>query len=116
MQIKEYQNQVHQWITTIGKNYFDPMTNTTLLMEEVGEFARIMARLYGQQSFKNPEDEANAQQQLQDEICDMLFVITCLANQTGVDLESSILANFQKKSLRDKERHQNNPKIQGNPE
>lgn len=114
MSIEEYQKKVDNWITTIGVNYFDPMTNLALLMEEVGEFSRIMAREYGQQSYKNKEDSIAAKQALEDEMADILFVLTCLANQQGVDLSKAIEANFEKKTKRDSTRHENNPKIRRN--
>lgn len=107
MTIKEYQKEVDQWITSIGVRYFDELTNTALLMEEVGEVARIMARRYGEQS----EKEADKNKDLADEFADVLFVLTCLANQTGVDLEAAIEKNFAKKTNRDKDRHKNNEKL-----
>jgi NTP pyrophosphatase (non-canonical NTP hydrolase) len=99
---------VDQWIKTIGVNYFSELTNLGVLMEEVGELSRLMVRKYGDQSFKN--NEANAD--LGDEMADVLFVLICLANQTGVNLTTALEKNIQKKTIRDKERHQNNEKLQ----
>lgn len=87
------------------------MTNTAVLMEEVGEMARLMARIYGEQSFKKPEDEANAMDNLSSEMADVLFVLICLANQTGIDLESALTKSLEKKTNRDKDRHRNNQKL-----
>ena len=111
MTIKEAQHAVDHWIKTIGVRYYNELTNTAVLMEEVGEVARLMARLYGEQSFKRPEDAKRAPAQLGDEMADVLFVLICLANQTGVDLEEALTANLAKKTGRDKERHQNNEKL-----
>ena len=111
MSLKAYQQQVDEWINTIGVTYYGELTNTAILMEEVGEVARLMARLYGEQSFKRPEDEAAAAGLLADEMADVLFVLICLANQTGIDLTEAFHANMRKKTVRDKERHQNNPKL-----
>ncbi|MCX6180669.1 MAG: nucleotide pyrophosphohydrolase [Bacteroidetes bacterium] len=107
MEISAYQKEVDQWIKDHGVRYFNELTNTALLMEEVGELARIMARKYGEQSFKNAEEEKN----LGDEMADVLFVLTCLANQTGVNLEEAIERNMAKKTSRDKERHKGNEKL-----
>jgi NTP pyrophosphatase (non-canonical NTP hydrolase) len=90
MSIQEAQSTVDQWIKTIGVRYYSELTNTALLMEEVGEVARLMARIYGEQSFKNPEDAADAPAQLADEMADVLFLILCLANQTGIDLTEAL--------------------------
>lgn len=106
-----YQQLVDEWISSIGVRYYGELTNTAILMEEVGELARLMARVYGEQSFKRAEDEAKAESQLADEMADVLFVLTCLANQTGVDLTAAIERNMAKKTGRDKERHANNPKL-----
>ena len=106
MKLSELQEQVDQWIKTHGVRYFDPLTNTTLLMEEVGEVARIMARTYGEQSSKS-----NESLNLADELADVLFVLTCIANQTGINLETAVQANFYKKTRRDAERHKNNSKL-----
>ena len=107
MKISTYQEEVDQWIKMHGVRYFNELTNTALLMEEVGELARIMARKFGEQSFKNAEEEL----QLGDEMADVLFVLTCLANQTGVNLEDAIRRNMEKKTLRDKDRHKDNEKL-----
>lgn len=106
MTIEEYQNKVDSWIKDKGVRYFNELTNMGILMEEVGELSRILVRKYGEQSVKKGE-ELN----LEDEMADVLFVLTCLANQCGVDLESAIEKNFEKKSERDKDRHKNNPKL-----
>ena len=102
------QAQVDQWIKTIGVNYFSELTNLGVLMEEVGELSRLMVRKYGDQSFKNKEAAAD----VGDEMADVLFVLICLANQTGVNLTEAFEKNIQKKTIRDKERHQNNEKLQ----
>jgi NTP pyrophosphatase (non-canonical NTP hydrolase) len=107
MEIKEAQNLVDQWIKTNGVRYFNELTNMAILTEEVGEVARIIARKYGEQSFKNKEEEIN----LADELADVLFVVICLANQTGVDLTDALDKNLAKKTNRDKERHENNEKL-----
>ena len=105
--IKQAQKTVDDWIKTIGIRYFDEMTNTAILMEEVGEVARIMARRYGEQS----EKESDKNKDLGDEMADVLFVLICLANQTGIDLEQALIKNLEKKTARDTERHANNPKL-----
>lgn|SRR5690606_1439494 len=107
MTIKEAQQIVDHWITTTGVRYFNELTNTAILMEEVGEVARIMARKYGEQSFKNSDKEAD----LADEMADVLFVLICLANQTGIDLTEALQKNLEKKTKRDAERHKNNDKL-----
>jgi len=107
MEISALQKEVDTWIKTHGVRYFNELTNTAILMEEVGELARIMARKYGEQSFKNKEEE----KQLGDEMADVLWVLVCLANQTGVDLEEAMKKNMEKKTSRDKERHKNNEKL-----
>lgn len=106
MTLNEAQEKVDKWIKTIGVRYFSELTNTAILMEEVGELARIMARRYGEQSFK-PGDKDN----LEDEMADVLWVLICLANQTGIDLDKAFAANLEKKNIRDKDRHKNNPKL-----
>ena len=111
MTVKEAQQVVDNWINTVGIRYYNELTNTAILMEEVGEVARLMARLYGEQSFKTKEKEANAKDSLGDEMADVLFVLICLANQTGVDLTEALKANLEKKSIRDAERHANNEKL-----
>lgn len=107
MTIQEAQETVDNWIKTIGVRYFNELTNTAMLMEEVGEVARIMARQYGEQSFKKSDKEVN----LADEMADVLFVLICLANQTGINLTEALEKNLDKKNIRDKERHQNNEKL-----
>lgn len=107
MTIKDAQQLVDQWINTTGVRYFNELTNTAILMEEVGEVARIMARKYGEQSFKKSDEEVN----LADEMADVLFVLICLANQTGIDLTDALNKNLDKKSIRDATRHQNNEKL-----
>jgi NTP pyrophosphatase (non-canonical NTP hydrolase) len=105
--LKQAQNTVDEWIKTVGVRYFDELTNTAILMEEVGEVARIMSRRYGEQS----EKESDKNKDLGDELADVMFVLICLANQTGIDLEQALIKNLEKKTLRDKERHANNPKL-----
>ena len=107
MTIAEAQKTVDEWIKTKGIRYFNELTNTAILMEEVGEVARIMARKYGEQSFKKSDEEVN----LADEMADVLFVLICLANQTGIDLTKALEQNLEKKTKRDTERHQNNEKL-----
>ena len=105
--IKEAQQQVDEWIKTIGVRYFSELTNMAILTEEVGELARIMARKYGDQSFKKSDEQYD----MADEMADVLWVLICLANQTGVDLNRAFLKNMEKKTSRDKDRHQNNNKL-----
>jgi NTP pyrophosphatase (non-canonical NTP hydrolase) len=105
--VSDYQDLVDEWIKTLGVRYFSELTNLGILMEEVGEVARIMTRTYGDQSFKPGEDSSD----LADELADVLFVVCCLANQTGVDLTRAIKKNLEKKTLRDKDRQRNNPKL-----
>jgi len=107
MTIREAQNIIDQWINTTGVRYFNELTNTSILMEEVGEVARIMARKYGEQSFKEGEDDKD----LADEFADVLFVLICLANQTGVDLTDALKKNLEKKTKRDADRHLKNQKL-----
>lgn len=107
MTLAEAQKAVDDWIKEYGVRYFGELTNTAILMEEVGELARIMARTYGEQSFK-PDD---TKPDMADEMCDVLWVLICLANQTGVDLEKAFAANLAKKTQRDSTRHKNNPKL-----
>ncbi len=107
MTIQEAQSTVDNWIKTIGVRYFNELTNMALLSEEVGELARIIARKYGEQSFKDGEENSDPA----DEMADILFVLICLANQTGVDLTLALEKNLLKKSIRDKDRHINNPKL-----
>ena len=113
MTVKEAQEIVDQWITTIGVRYYNELTNTAVLMEEVGEVARIMARLYGEQSFKKEADAQAAKANLADEMADVLFVLICLANQTGVDLTEALQKNLNKKTKRDAKRHAENEKLKG---
>jgi NTP pyrophosphatase (non-canonical NTP hydrolase) len=107
MTIQEAQNQVDEWIKTYGVRYFSELTNMAILTEEVGELARIMARTYGDQSFKKEDLEKN----LADEIADVFWVILCLANQTGVNLTRAFENNIRKKTMRDMDRHRNNDKL-----
>jgi len=107
MTIKEAQKTIDEWINTVGVRYFDELTNTAILMEEVGEVARIMARRYGEQS----EKESDKNKDLSDELADVLFVVMCLANQTNIDLEQALKLNLEKKTKRDADRHQSNKKI-----
>lgn len=111
MTIQELQQTVDNWIQTIGIRYYNELTNTAVLMEEVGEVARLMARIYGEQSFKTETQAETAKADLADEMADVLFVLTCLANQTGVDLAEAMEKNLAKKTKRDKERHANNEKL-----
>ena len=105
--IRQAQDHVDEWIKTVGVRYFSELTNMAILTEEVGELARIMARKFGDQSFKKSEDNNN----LADEIADVLWVLICLANQTGVDLTDALNRNFEKKSARDADRHLDNEKL-----
>jgi len=105
--LQEAQEKVDNWIKTVGIKYFSELTNLGILMEEVGELSRILVRKYGDQSFKNKEEEVL----LADEMADVFFVLICLANQTGVDLTTALEKNIEKKTLRDATRHQNNEKL-----
>lgn len=107
MTIQEAQRTVDTWINTTGVRYFNELTNMAMLTEEVGEVARIIARRYGEQS----EKESDKAKDLGDEMADVLFVLICLANQTGVDLTEALRRNLEKKTARDADRHQNNPKL-----
>lgn len=107
MTLKEAQQQVDAWINTTGVRYFNELTNMAILTEEVGEVARLMSRMYGEQSFK----ESDKGKELSDELADVLWVLICIANQTGVDLTTALQKNFEKKSIRDKDRHQQNEKL-----
>lgn len=107
MTINEAQETVDRWINTTGIRYFNELTNTAILMEEVGEVARIMARKYGEQSFKKSDEAVN----LADEMADVMFVLICLANQTGINLTEALAKNLEKKSIRDADRHKNNEKL-----
>lgn len=106
--LAQAQQQVDDWIKTVGVRYFNELTNLGILMEEVGELSRIMVRKYGEQSFK----ETDQGKELADEMADVLWVLLCLANQTGVDLTDALKKNFEKKSSRDSQRHQQNNKLQ----
>jgi len=108
MTIQEAQNKVDEWIKTYGVRYFSELTNMALLTEETGEVARIIARTYGDQSFKTTDKD----KELADELADLLWVLLCLANQTGIDLTEAFEKNLIKKTSRDNERHKNNPKLQ----
>lgn len=112
MEIKNYQNTVDGWIKSVGVRYFNELTNTAVLMEEVGELSRLMARVYGEQSFKNKEDEVKAPDRIKEELADIFFVLTCLANQMDINLEEAVLSNLNKKTQRDHQRHKQNPKLQ----
>ncbi len=107
MNIKQAQETVDNWIKEYGVRYFSELTNMAILTEEVGEVARLMSRLYGDQSFKDSDKDKN----LGDEMADVLFVLICIANQTGVDLEEAFNKNLAKKTDRDSKRHRNNPKL-----
>lgn len=107
LSLRDVQKTVDRWITTIGVRYFSPLTNMAILTEETGEVARIMARKYGDQSFKDGDEH-----DLADELADVLWVVAAIANQTGVDLNDAFMNNIEKKSIRDKERHKRNPKLQ----
>lgn len=107
MTIREAQDTVDNWIKTVGVRYFNELTNMAILTEEVGEVARIIARTYGEQSFK----ESDKNHDLADEMADVLWVLLCLANQTGVDLTEAFRKNLEKKTTRDTERHKNNEKL-----
>jgi NTP pyrophosphatase (non-canonical NTP hydrolase) len=107
--IQQAQEKVHEWIEIYGVRYFSELTNMAILTEEVGEVARIISREYGEQSFKKKEKD----KKLSDELADVLFVLICLANQTGVDLTKAFEENMEKKTKRDKERHQKNKKLKG---
>lgn len=107
MTIADAQQTIDQWIRTTGVRYFNELTNTAILMEEVGEVARIMARRYGEQSEKESDKNAD----LADEMADVLFVLICLANQTNINLESALIKNLEKKTRRDSDRHRNNEKL-----
>ena len=108
MKLNELQEDIDAWVRTYGVRYFSELTNLGILVEEVGEVARIMTRRYGDQSFKGSE-----RNDLGDELADVLFVLTCIANQTGVDLTEAMRRNLEKKTARDKDRHRNNPKLRG---
>jgi len=107
MTLQEAQQNIDQWIKTTGVRYFSELTNMAILTEEVGEVARLMSRKYGDQSFKESDKEKN----LSDELADVLWVLICIANQTGIDLTQALRRNFEKKNIRDGQRHQRNEKL-----
>ena len=109
MTIEEAQTRIDEWIKTTGVRYFSELTNMAILTEEVGEVARLMSRSYGDQSFK----ETDKNKELADELADVLWVVMCIANQTGVDLTEALKKNFEKKNIRDVNRHRNNEKLSG---
>jgi len=115
MTIHDAQQQVDQWIKTVGVRYFSELTNMTILAEEVGELARHMARQYGDQSYRqgagSPKNTEDQKEHLSDEMADVLWVLICLANQTGIDLTAALQKNFEKKNIRDADRHRNNEKL-----
>lgn len=111
MTLQEIQETVDNWINTIGIRYYNELTNTAILTEEVGEVARLMARIYGEQSFKTKEQAATAKDDLADEMADVFFVLVCLANQTGIDLTQALKKNLDKKTNRDAKRHADNEKL-----
>jgi len=111
MTISEYQKNVDEWINTIGVRYFNELTNMAILTEEVGEVSRLISRMYGEQSFKESFTQEEKKEKLADELADVLWVVTCLANQTGINLEAAIEKNLIKKSSRDLNRHKENPKL-----
>lgn len=110
--LSDAQRLVDEWIQTYGVRYFSPLTNMAILTEEVGEVARLMARLYGDQSFKKSDEG----KKLDDELADVLWVLLCIANQTGVDLHSALMKNIEKKTQRDRDRHRANPKLAASEE
>ena len=107
LSLRDAQQQVDNWIKTVGVRYFNELTNLGILVEEVGELSRLMVRTYGEQSFK----ESDKGRELSDEMADVLWVLICLANQTGVDLTTALQKNFEKKNIRDAERHKGNEKL-----
>ncbi len=111
MTIKDWQTKVDDWIKDIGVRYFDVKTNTLLLSEEVGEFSRLIARSHGEQSFKNQISTEEIKKRVAEEMADIIFVTTCLANQMDIDLTDELEKNIKKKTKRDKARHHNNPKL-----
>lgn len=111
MTIQQAQDLVDDWIKTYGVRYFNELTNMALLMEETGELARLIARKYGEQSFKRDEDAENVQDKMADEMADVFFVLVCLANQMKIDLTEAVKKNLEKKTGRDHTRHKENPKL-----
>ena len=109
--IRQAQETVDQWIKSVGVRYFSELTNMAQLVEEVGELARIMSRTYGDQSFKESDRHSSPAEQLKHELADVLFVLICIANQTGVDLTEALSENLDQKTARDTDRHQHNPKL-----
>ena len=109
--VRELQQQVDEWITTHGVRYFNELTNLGMLIEEVGELSRHIVRQYGEQSYKSEKKPGSDKDALSEEMGDVLFVLVCLANQTGIDLEDAMRANLNKKSQRDSDRHTSNPKL-----
>jgi len=109
--LNEYQGKIDEWVQAYGVRYFSELTNLGILMEEVGEVARLMTRIYGEQSFKSPDTQEN-KPDLGDELADVLFVVGCIANQTGINLEEAVQRNLDKKTARDSTRHWDNPKLQ----
>lgn len=111
LSLKQVQSQVDDWIRTLGVKYFEPLTNLGILIEESGELARIMVRLYGEQSFKKPTSEEEAQEKLEEEMADVFWVLVCLANQMDIDLEQAFKKTMDKKTKRDATRHLENEKL-----
>jgi NTP pyrophosphatase (non-canonical NTP hydrolase) len=111
MEIKHLQEEIDQWIKTVGVRYFSELTNMAILTEEVGEVARLISRIYGEQSFKDKMTDEEAKIKLADELADVIWVVTCLANQTGIDLTKALEQNILKKSSRDANRHIENHKL-----
>lgn len=111
MEISTYQREVDEWIKTIGVRYFSELTNMAILTEEVGEVARLISRMYGEQSFKTQISEDEQKKKLADELADVIWVVTCLANQTGINLSDAVKDNMDKKTQRDSQRHKNNTKL-----
>ena len=111
MTLKNFQDEVDGWIRLHGVRYFGELTNTLLLVEEVGELSRMIAREFGEQSYKEGAAPTNTKEAIADEMADVLFVLVCLANQMGIDLTTAIALNLEKKTSRDRDRHRNNPKL-----
>lgn len=111
MHISELQTDIDNWIKEYGVRYFGELTNMAILTEEVGELARLMSRIYGEQSFKVPVSDSQQKEMLADEMADVLWVLACLANQTGIDLEKAVAKNVRKKTKRDSTRHKSNEKL-----
>lgn len=111
MNIASAQKEVDNWIKTLGVRYFNELTNTAILMEELGEFSRLMARKYGEQSFKNEISDAEISEKISEELADIFFVLLCLSNQMDIDLTNAFKKSIEKKTLRDADRHKNNKKL-----